>query len=71
MDSKSRKYAIKVRFDDDVWLYVTHNDGLLNPIVSTYDTFDAAQVASTAWRIPGKENNVIVVEYDEVDDAKV
>lgn len=65
------RFAIKVRFDVNDWLYVTDSKNPWDPKVVTYDTFDEAYEASKIWRLEGKEGYVRVVEYEEVDNAEV
>lgn len=34
------------------------------PVVKTFDTQEEAEQVADFWRLPGKENNIKVVEYD-------
>lgn len=60
------KYAIKINFDSDTWLYVTEDSGKCDFDLQAklYDTREQAEKDAKIWRIPGKEINVEVVEYE-------
>ena len=61
------KYAIKVRLSESDWIYVTNDTGecdfILSPVL--FDSQHAAEEYAANWRIPGKEENVVVVVYDQ------
>ena len=57
------KYAIKVKMSYDDWMYVTGSDG--KPV--TYLSSEAAEDMAEVWRLTGKEGNVKVVVYKEVE----
>jgi hypothetical protein len=60
------KYAIKVKWPDGGWLYVT--EGPANDLrVKVYSSSDAAEEIAESWRLTGKEENVKVVVYKETE----
>lgn len=59
-------YAIQIPWEDS-YMYVTQlvegaDFGTIE--VKTFVTREEAERAADVWRIPGKESNVKVVEYD-------
>jgi len=61
------EWAVKVRWDDDDWLWVTElAEGMdyTTPVVKTFSTQEEAERSASLWRIPGKDENVKVLEYD-------
>jgi hypothetical protein len=63
----SKVYAIKVNLGDDDWIYVTRDNGQcdwdLEPI--TWSNREVAEEFAKSWRLPGREQNVQVVEYTQ------
>ena len=64
------KYAIMVCINDDEddWLFITKDNGKcdmfnLEPIV--FDDINEAMSYANTFSIPGREENVMVVSYDE------
>lgn len=61
-----KRYGIMVCIDgDDDWMFVTEDSGeafIRQPIL--FDDFDEALIAAENWIEPGKEENVMVVEYE-------
>lgn len=59
------KYAIRVNFGEDDWIYITKDTGEncwdLDPVL--FDSAETAERYADTWRIPGKPHNVQVVEY--------
>lgn len=59
------KYAIQIKLAEDDWIYVTKDTGGhcwdLQP--ELFDTLESAEKFADIWRIKGREDNVIVVEY--------
>jgi len=50
---------------DDDWMFVTEDSGkqfIRQPLL--FDDFDEALIAAEQWIEPGKEENVMVVEYE-------
>lgn len=60
------KYAIKIEFDVDTYLYVTEDTGKcdFDLRVKLYNSLAEANKDAEIWRISGKEQNVRVVEYN-------
>lgn len=58
------KYAIKVKWPDGGWMYVT--EGSYDDLrVKVYATSEAAEEVAEAMRLTGKEDNVKVVVYKD------
>ena len=52
---------------EDDWIYVTEDTGKCDwPRPVLFDTIEEAFDYSDAWRLPGKEQNVQVVAYDDI-----
>ena len=51
----------------DDWIFVTEDTGKcdwdVRPML--WSDFDEALIASEQWIVPGKEENVIVIDYEE------
>ena len=69
-DLSNSKWAVMVCLDKetDDWLFVTENTNQndmfdLQPVL--FDDVNAALEFASSWTIPGKEENVQVVNYDE------
>ena len=63
------KYAVRVQLAENDWIYVTEDTGQcdfdLQPVL--FDRRDAAEKFADGWRLEGKEDNVQVVEYFDVE----
>lgn len=60
------KYAIKVMWQPNDWMYVT--EGPADDLrVVVYPTSEAAENVAETWRLTGKEENVKVVVYKDED----
>ena len=69
-DKSIDKWAIMLCIDpeEDDWIFVTEDNGRcdmwdLRPVL--FDEVHEALAYSEQWVIPGKEENVLVVNYDE------
>lgn len=60
------KWAIMVLFDNEFMYTTEFVEGMdyNTPVVKTFDTREEAEQAADFWRLPGKEDNIKVVEYD-------
>ena len=58
------RYAVKVPFDDDDWLYVVEGDSKFQLRVKKFDTIEEAEQHADIW---GEQ--AIVVEYKEEENA--
>lgn len=62
-----KTFAIMVCIDDDDdWLFITEesSEGFIRqPLL--FNDFDEALIAAEQWIEPGKEENVMVVEYED------
>ena len=66
-DPADIRFAIKVKIDNDDWIYVTDCGGrdYLKNEVRLFDSFLKAKEVADSFRIKGKEENVKVVRYVE------
>ena len=69
-DLSSSKWAVMVCIDveEDDWIFVTEDNGKcgmfeLRPVL--FDDINDALEFAKGWALPGKEENVQVVNYDE------
>lgn len=59
-------WAVMVRWETG-WMWVTEvAEGMdfTTPVVKTHSTREQAERSAEMWRLPGKEENVQVVQYD-------
>ena len=65
------KWAIMVCLNEqeDDWIYITEDTGKcdwnLKPVL--FDDVSSALAFSEQWVVPGKEKNVVVVNYEDQD----
>lgn len=62
------KYAIQVMWQPDDWMYIT--EGRFDDLqVKVFNSSEAAEEIAEHFRLTGKEENVKVVVYKEVNNA--
>jgi len=61
------KWAVKIKFDEGTYLYVTEDTGKcdFDLRVKTFSSRAEAEQVAKTFRINGKEHNVEVIRYED------